>query len=110
VHVEIRQNRVTTGCNRLAAIGGGTRLIPKLPLLFELSSYITLFHNSAIPDMFRSLTRRHNQGLYLALDIKSVCFVVDLNNILQRNICILSEDLGTTPDNGVVIRAETCRV
>jgi hypothetical protein len=32
------QNRITTGCNRLAAVAGGTRLIHKLPLLFELPS------------------------------------------------------------------------
>jgi hypothetical protein len=39
IHVETCQNRVTTGYNRLAAITGGTRLIHKLPLLFELPSY-----------------------------------------------------------------------
>jgi hypothetical protein len=43
MHVETCENRVTTGYNRLAAIGGGTRLIHRLPLLFELPSYtITL--------------------------------------------------------------------
>jgi hypothetical protein len=39
VYVETCQNWVTTGYNRLATIGGGTRLIHKLPLLFELPSY-----------------------------------------------------------------------
>jgi hypothetical protein len=38
MHVETCQNRVTTGCNRLAAMGGGSHLIHKLPLLFEYSS------------------------------------------------------------------------
>jgi hypothetical protein len=154
----------------------------------------TLCHNTAITDMFRRLSLRHHQRLYLALHIKSICFVVGLNNIsrthyqengytnvwlcgkitpcahyihtirrmgtpmpdcavklhpvhttytlsgewvhqclfyrtvrhwcthspdsvyviycsnLQRNIWILCEDLGTTPDDGVVICAETCRV
>jgi hypothetical protein len=41
MRAETCQNRVTTGYNRLAVIGGGTRLIHKLPLLFELPSYIT---------------------------------------------------------------------
>jgi hypothetical protein len=36
--------------------------------------YETLFHNTAIPDMFRSLSRRHHQGLYLDLHIKSIYF------------------------------------
>jgi hypothetical protein len=38
MHVETCQNRVTTGYNRLAAVGGGSRIIHKLPLLFELPS------------------------------------------------------------------------
>jgi hypothetical protein len=38
MRVETCQNRVTTGYNRLAAIGGGIRLIHRFPLLFELPS------------------------------------------------------------------------
>jgi hypothetical protein len=40
MHVENCQNKATTGYNQLAAIAGGTHLIHKLPLLFELPSYI----------------------------------------------------------------------
>jgi hypothetical protein len=90
--------------------------------------YITLFHNTAIHDIFQRLSRRHHQGLYRGLHIKSVCFVVGFNNVsrthYQENgytndwLCsktynetwILCEDLGIIPDDGVVIGAETCRV
>jgi hypothetical protein len=34
--------------------------------------------------MFRRLSRRPHQGLYLGLHIKSICFVVGLNNISDR--------------------------
>jgi hypothetical protein len=47
--------------------------------------YIKLFHNTAVPDMFRRLSRRHHQGLYLGLHIKSICFVVGLNNISRTH-------------------------
>jgi hypothetical protein len=39
MHVEACPNQVTASYIPLAAIGGGTRLIHKLPLLFELPSY-----------------------------------------------------------------------
>jgi hypothetical protein len=34
--------------------------------------YITLFHNTAIPDMFQRLSWRHHHRLYLGLHIKSM--------------------------------------
>jgi hypothetical protein len=43
MHVETCQNRVTTGYNQLAVIGGGTHLIHKLPLIFELPSYMPVY-------------------------------------------------------------------
>jgi hypothetical protein len=53
--------------------------------------YITLFHNTAIPDMFRRQSRRRHQELYLGLHTKFICFVVGLNNIsrthYQENGC-----------------------
>jgi hypothetical protein len=49
----------------------------------------TLFHNTAIPNMFRRLSRRHNQELYLGVHIKSICFLVGLNNISGEWVPIL---------------------
>jgi hypothetical protein len=46
VHVETCQNRVTRGYKQLAAIGGGTRLIHKLPLFLNyprIFSLLSLF-------------------------------------------------------------------
>jgi hypothetical protein len=47
--------------------------------------YITLFHNIAIPDMFRRLSRHLHQGLYLGLHIKSICFFVGVNKISRMH-------------------------
>jgi hypothetical protein len=38
-----------------------------------------------MPDMFRRLSRHHHQGLYLGLHIKSIRFVVGLNNISRTH-------------------------
>jgi hypothetical protein len=47
MHVETCQNRVTTGYTWLAAIAGGTRLIRRLPLLFELPSHLSQLYFQA---------------------------------------------------------------
>jgi hypothetical protein len=54
------------------------------------------------------------RGLHIKSDISVpilliVCTCLYCSN-LQRNMWILCEDLGKTPDDGVVIGAETCRV
>jgi hypothetical protein len=87
MHVETWQSRITTSCNRLAAIAGGTRLIRKFPLLFELPSYVKLRHVSVLVHhpqggkAAKSTTNRHWRP--------TVCMVPQSLIPYVGNICIL---------------------